>query len=155
MVTVVVAIVMAVVAAFILAVTLLGAVFAMAVVITTPARMLMLVAIAHPLLLHKIHGLSAGVVAGAMLAPVFLVPWGHVEVDRLPLHRDGCGHDDDGLRRHQHRLRVVAYVDAPINTRLVDANRNADTGLGQRGAAHGGKGNKGNGSNFFHGGLSK
>lgn len=130
-------------------------VFPLTTVFTAPARMLMLVAFTHPLLLHKVHRLSAGVVTGAMFSPILLMAHWYVEVDRLALHRHWRRYDDHGLWRNQHRLRVVANIDTAINARLVDANRDTDAGLGQYLTADSSAGKNGNHSEFFHHGLSK
>ena len=71
------------------------------------------------------------------------------------MHGHRGGHDDHRLGGDQHGLRVVANVDTAIDAWLVDANRHANIGLGQRGAAHSGQGNQGKSSKFFHLGLSK
>jgi hypothetical protein len=124
--------------------------------LTAPAWMFILIPFPNPLLLNKINWLSAGVVSAAMFAPVLLVARWNVQVNGLALHSHWLLHDDDRLRLHQHRLRVVANVDSPIDTRLVDADRYTDTGLCHcrtRGTGERQNGNRGDdseGSKFFH-----
>ena len=92
------------------------------VTVSAPLRVLMLVALPHPLFLHEIHRLAAGVVAGTVLAPVLLMARRHVKVDRLALHQHRGRCNDHRLRVDEHRLRVVANVDTAINPRLIDSN---------------------------------
>ena len=86
-----------------------------------PIGVLLGIAFTHPLVLHKVDRLAAGVVAAAVDAPLALMHRRHVEVDRLPL-------DDDSRRRNQHRLwqhergcGQVADVDAAVDAWLVDS----------------------------------
>ena len=90
--------------------------------IPTPAWVLHHIAVPDPLLLHKINRLAASVVAVAMFAPIFLMTVRHVQVNRLAHNSHGLLNNDDGLLINQHRLRVVANIDAAIHTGLVNAN---------------------------------
>ena len=53
------------------------------------------IAFSHPVFLHKIDGLTTGVVASTMLGPVFLVSRWHIQVNRLLVDRNRALHDDD------------------------------------------------------------
>ena len=101
---------------------------------TTPLRMLLLVTLAHPLLLYKIHRLAAGVVACAVFAPFLLMPRWNVQVDRLTLYHHGLWCNDHRLGIDEHRRRVVADINAPIDARLINADRHPHIGLGKKGA---------------------
>jgi hypothetical protein len=68
-------------------------------------------------LLHKVHGLTTGVVARAVLAPVLGVPWGHVHVNRSTLNRHLGTVDDHRLGIDQCRRRCIANLDSAINAR--------------------------------------
>ena len=107
---------------FVLLVLLVPMVAVVAVVLAIPAWMLLLIAFLHPLLLHEIHRLAAGVVSVAMFTPVLLMARRYIQINRLAHHGYGLLHDDDRLRADQDRLRIVADVDAPVNARLVDTD---------------------------------
>lgn len=66
-------------------------------------------------LLHKIHGLIAGVVPGAVLAPVLGVAWRHIQINGRTRHHDSRALDDDGLGIDQRRRWRIADVDAAID----------------------------------------
>src|SRR5712692_5158340 len=83
-----------------------------------------------PVVLNEVDRLAAGVVLAAMLAPVFLVPRRHMQIDWLSYHLDPLDHNR--LRKDQSRRRSVADVDATIEARLADADRNADVGSERR-----------------------
>ena len=123
--------------------------------LAAPLRMLLLISISHPLFLHKVDRLAAGVVTGTVLAPFFLMPWRHVQVNWLALHHNRGRQDDHRLRIHQHGRRVVADIDPSIDARLVDVNRHANPGLGKYGTCGPSQGNNGDSGNFLHGDLSK
>ena len=91
--------------------------------LTTPLRMRLLVTLSHPLFLYKIHGLATGVVASAVFAPLLLVPRWNIQVDRLALHHHGGRCNDHRLWVNEHRRRVVADINAPIDARLINADR--------------------------------
>ena len=55
--------------------------------LATLALVFLPIALSHPLLLHKVHGLSAGTIASAVSAPVLLIDNRHVEVDGLLMLR--------------------------------------------------------------------
>ena len=102
--------------------------------LAAPLWMLLLVTLPHPLFLYKIHRLATRVVACAVFAPLLLVPRWNVQVDRLALHEHGGRCNDHRLRVHEHWRRVVADINAPIDARLINANRHPHTGLGKKGA---------------------
>ena len=91
----------------------------------SPARMLISIALHHPLFLNKIHRLSASVVAAAMLAPLLLMPRWDIQINRLAHHGHGLLDDDHGLLIHDDGRWSVADVDSPIDTGLVDIDRYA------------------------------
>ena len=98
------------------------------------ARVLVLVALAHPFVAHEVDRLVAGAVAAAVAAPVLLVRRRHVQVDRRPLV------DATGWRLDDHRLRqdqsagggTSPMVIAAIDAGLVDADRDAGLGVPHR-----------------------
>src|SRR3954453_8748764 len=97
-----------------------------AVVMTVvPAGMLVLVALAHPLVANEVDRLAAGMVLAAVAAPVLLMRRRHVQIDRATLDDDGRRRDDHRLRVIERRVRQVANVDAAVHARLVDADREA------------------------------
>ena len=75
-----------------------------------------------PIVLHKINRLVAGVVPAAVLTPVFCMSRWHVQVDRLPWHKDRRFSYDYRLRVDQHRWWTVAKVDTTIKAGLTDAD---------------------------------
>ena len=79
-----------------------------------------------PGVLHKVDPLAAGIVLAAVLAPVFRVARGHVQVNRLALY--GCLVHDSRLLIDHLWLRIAADVDAPIEARLTDTDGNSDIG---------------------------
>ena len=115
-----------------------------------PARMLVLVALANPIVANEVHGLAAGVVATAIGAPVLLMRRRYVEIDRRPLADVAPLLDDHRLLHVQRGRRHVADVDPAIDTGLVDADRNADVRL-RKGRADGAHG-KYRDENLLHGG---
>lgn len=90
-----------------------------------PARMLIFVALHHPLFLNKIHRLSASVVSAAMLIPLLLVSWWNIQINRLAYHSDRLLDDDHRLLIHDDGRWSVADIDSPVYTGLVDADRDA------------------------------
>ena len=83
-------------------------------------------AFADPALLDEIDRLVARVVASTVGAPVLLMTGRHIQVDRLARHHDPRRRDDDRLGINQRGRRDIANIDAPIYTRLVDADRDTD-----------------------------
>ena len=113
--------------AMVVAIMLVPAAMATAVMV-----MMLLPAITHPAILHEIHRLAAGAVAAAVAAPILLMRRWHVQIDRRTLHRDARRRNDHRLGQHQRGPRHIADVDAPVDARLVDADRDADAGLRRR-----------------------
>src|SRR5437773_6240161 len=79
-----------------------------------------------PTLLHEIDRLAARVVSGAVFGPVLRMSRRHVQIDWRGRHVRWPGLDHDRLRIDELRWRETADLDAPIETGLADANRNAD-----------------------------
>jgi hypothetical protein len=111
------------------------------------ARMLALVALAHPLVAHEVHRLAAGGVAAAVAAPVLLVRRRNVQVDRIAADDRARLRDDHRLRQDERRPRHVADVHPAVDAGLVDADRHAD--LGERGTD--GADGEGGGKESLHG----
>src|SRR5574337_1400381 len=84
-----------------------------------PSGVLMLIAVAHPLLLDEVHRTAAGVVAAAVMAPIALVARRNVHVHRRRRrHHAGNRRDDHGLRIDQGRRRIAAAdIDLAVDTR--------------------------------------
>jgi len=81
---------------------------------------------AVPVVPHEQHGLTACAVLAAVSAPISLVARPYVQVHRItaayfPL-------DDNRSAIDQSRRRRVAQVDAPIEIRLSDIDRQSDLG---------------------------
>lgn len=91
--------------------------------ILSAIALFVLIPLSDPLLLHEIHLLAASVVAVTMFFPILPMPWWHIKINRLVLHRHRLPHNDHRLRSHQHRLRVIADIDSAINARLMNTNR--------------------------------
>src|ERR1035437_3280831 len=96
--------------------------------------LVLLIALTHPLFLHKIDRLAAGVVMLAMLGPVLLMRRRHVEVNGFHLHGHLRWRNDHRLRIHHHGRGDVADVDAAIHAGLVDVDGNTDVGASVSGS---------------------
>jgi len=79
-----------------------------------------------PPVAHEIDGPVAGVVLVAVLAPLFLVPGRHMQVDRLLDNVDGSRPYDERFGVNKFRLGRVPYVDAPVKPGLAHADGNAN-----------------------------
>jgi hypothetical protein len=112
-------------------------------------RIVLHIPVVHPLLAHEVHRLAAGAVRRAVVRPIALVHFRHVQVDRTLLHGDRRRGDDHRLRVDHGRGHVsdadlrAADVDAPIDARHVDVDAGADGHLGLGSAA--GEGHEGDG----------
>jgi hypothetical protein len=62
----------------------------LAVIVAMPAVLLLLIALANPTLLDKVHGLPACAIAAAMLGPVLLVPRRDIQVHGFQRLRSGA-----------------------------------------------------------------
>ena len=91
--------------------------------------MALVIALTHPIFLHKVNGLAAGTIATAVLTPLLLVLLGHIQVYRLLVNRCRRLYDHHWLWVDDARLWECAYVYAPINAWLVDADRYANVSL--------------------------
>src|SRR4029079_11131035 len=118
-----------------------------------PARMLVLVPLAHPLVADEVEGLAAGSVLPAVAAPVLLVRGRHVQVDRPTLDDDGRCRDDHRLRGIKRVVRQLADVDAAVHARLVDADRDTGRNGGLRCRRAEGAGGEDERENGLHGSL--
>src|SRR3990167_5884395 len=120
---------------------------------TAVAGMLLLPAVAHPLLLHEVHRLAARLVAAAIATPVLLMCRWHVQVDGAAFIDHGGRRDDHRLGVHQLRLTIaaIADVDPAVHPGLVDADGHPHVGFRH----HGGQGTSGQrqSEQFFHVGL--
>src|SRR5260221_3544411 len=77
-----------------------------------------------PAVLHKVNGLAARIVFAAMFAPVLLMAWFHMEIDRPRSHGGGRSLHDDRLRGNQfRRTRQTADFDAAEETGLSKPQR--------------------------------
>src|SRR6185369_9346072 len=88
-----------------------------------PAGMLMLVALAHPLVADEVDRLAARVVVAAVATPVLLMRRWHIQIDRPTLDNDRWSRHDHRLRVGERRRRQRADVDAAVDARLVDSDR--------------------------------
>jgi hypothetical protein len=79
-----------------------------------------------PVVAHEVDPAAAGVVLGAMPAPVVLVPWRHVKVNRRGRGEFRRLPDDHGLCIDQWWLRSVPDVDLAEESGLADSDRHAD-----------------------------
>src|SRR4029077_8315673 len=81
-----------------------------------------------PVVRHEVDWLTASVVLGAMLAPVFRVARWYVQVERLRHHTHRHRLDHDWLRVDKLRLRKVANINPAIIAGVADSDRNSDIG---------------------------
>ena len=102
-----------------------------AVILAVPTVLLLLIALANPTLLDKVHGLPACAVAAAMLGPVLLVPRRDIQVHGLRPDDHRLWRNDDRLAIDHRRSRIVADVDSAVDPGLVDADGDADTGFAE------------------------
>lgn len=72
-----------------------------------------------PVVLHEVDPLAAGVVFAAVFAPVFRVARGHMQIDRRAVNQYPL--DYNRLPVDKLRLRIIADVEAAIETGLADA----------------------------------
>src|SRR6267142_4188558 len=86
-----------------------------------------------PVVAHKIDRPTAGVILGAVLAPVLLVSRRHVQVDWRGRNEFRRPSDHNRLWVYQLWLRDVANVDLPVKSGLADADRHAYVGSERRG----------------------
>ncbi len=86
-----------------------------------------------PIVIDEEDGSSACIVLRAMPAPVSFVSRRNVQVDRLGRHRDGRRLDHDGLRIDHLGWRLITDVDLPIQSGLIEADRDADVARERRG----------------------
>ena len=84
---------------------------------------------------QEIHVLAAGAVPGAMLAPVLVVSWWNVHVDRRRGHHHTRRRNDHGLLVDQRRWRRTADIDAAIDARS-DLTTHRATDLHLRAGGH-------------------
>src|SRR5579871_4389623 len=73
-----------------------------------------------PVVLYEIDRSPAGVVFGAMLLPVPLVPRTHMQIHRWGIGILGSGRNDDRLRVDDRRARVSTDVDLAVEAGLPD-----------------------------------
>ena len=85
------------------------------------------VSFANPVLPYKVHRSLAGIVFVAMLVPVFLVAWRHVEIKWLP---DRGLDDYDGSLIDHPRRRIVPDSDLTVHTRLIDPDGHTNIRFG-------------------------
>jgi len=103
------------------------------------------VGIAIPVVPHEVDRLAAGVVLSAMLAPVPLMAWRHMQVQRLAHFAARRPLDDHRALVDQLRLGKAANVQASIETGFANVDRDAQV-AGQQwrsaGAAERGRSNE-------------
>lgn len=80
-----------------------------------------------PVVADEIDALAASVVPMAVLAPVFHVARGHVQIDRSPIMVGRIDHDGPGRDENRHGI-VPADVYPTVEARLANADRNAHIG---------------------------
>ena len=88
------------------------------------------VLIVVPTVLHKVDRPATRVVLAAVLAPILLMPRGHVKINRRGSHADTHGLNNDRLRKDQlRRPGKSAYFDVAEEARLSNAYRNSGVRL--------------------------
>ena len=104
-----------------LAIGIMTAIISVAVVLVpaamtsaVPAGMLLLVALAHPLIADEVHRLAAGAVLATVTTPVLLMRRRHIKVHRPAFddHREGAMIT---APRRALAVQQIADVDAPID----------------------------------------
>jgi len=103
-----------------------------AAILVVPIMVMGHILLLVPVLAHKIHWPTAGVVLCTMLAPVLLMARRNVEIDRIRDDDLRRTLDYDGLRIDQCRWRQLTQVNLAIETQTIDANGDADV-IGERG----------------------
>jgi hypothetical protein len=76
----------------------------------------------------EIDGAATGIVLGAVLAPVFLMAWRYVHVDRLIDNPGRSWMNHNGFCVNKFRLRIISDVNAAIKAGLTDTDRHPDIG---------------------------
>ena len=88
-----------------------------------PMGMRLAATLLHPVLVHEVDRLGAGLVTLAVVRPILLVQGREIEVDRLALQRQGRALDQQRLREHQCRRGAGLNLDPAVDARLMDADR--------------------------------
>jgi len=78
-----------------------------------------------PVIAHEVDPPAASVVLRTMLAPVLLVPWRYVQVNRRGRNELRRLLDHHRLRIDQLRLRKIADIDLAEDSGLADSDRHA------------------------------
>ncbi len=81
-----------------------------------------------PSVFDKIDRAAAGIIFCAMLAPLLLVTWRDVHIDRLINNTSRSGLNHDGPCINDFWLRVVPDVNTSVKAGLADTDRNTDIG---------------------------
>lgn len=81
-----------------------------------------------PAVAHEIDRPAAGIIFGAVLIPVFLVPGRDMKVDWLINNSDRRGLNHDGFCVYDFRPGIVPNVDVAIKARLADTDGDTDIG---------------------------
>src|SRR5215510_12389913 len=79
-----------------------------------------------PGVLHKVDGLSAGVVGTAVVVPLLLLAGWYVHIDRRADDTNGDRLDDHRLRVDQYRRRNVANLEMPVEAGFSHGDRYTD-----------------------------
>ena len=82
--------------------------------------------VAIPVVVHEIDGLAAGVVTITVPVPVLIVPRWNAKVDWTRHHGHRGLVDDDRMRMDDLWLGNLTDIDAAIESRLANTDRNAD-----------------------------
>jgi uncharacterized membrane protein len=93
------------------------------------------IALAYPVVSHKINLSVAGVVTPTMFAPMLLMSWRNIQIYWFLLHSNGLLNNHNGLRVYQPGRRIVTNIDPSIDSRLIYANGHTDVWLGKAGCS--------------------
>lgn len=102
-----------------------------------------------PVVLYKVDPFAAGTIIAAMLVPIMAMAWRNAQINRFTLHHDAL--DDSGLAVDHAwlRVRIIADIDAAIETGITNRHGNPDIG-GVSGSAQGSSGQGRCEQNTFH-----
>lgn len=72
-----------------------------------------------PVVLHKQHPLTAGVVISAMLSPIFSMSWRNAQINWRTIHLNSLDHHWLTIDDLRLRIAIVAYIESAIETWLA------------------------------------
>lgn len=123
MVIMVVVMIIVVVAVIAMVVTVVAAIVTMvAVIVTMVFTIVGNVSIGVPVMPDEIDRLAAGVVLAAVMAPIALVAWAHMQINRRRQHAAMNAYAHDGRAVDEAGCRRVADIHASIKAGLAQAD---------------------------------